>query len=230
MNSKKLKFYKKRNIKMKKLIQLSALAAALGFSGTALACDSDIQDEWECLINTSDPTVNLIDEGKQGPFTFTGITDLTVGPLIRASCTLSLEGWVEMQSEAESGIEGGITYIKVTGGEVIGGGTCASLTLGGFPWHAERSGNIGMPGANGGDVFPKYTGSASANMSGIKVSHSIFGSICDGTMPNVSYQNGAQLGDPSSFNFNGSIPGATVLGACSVVGKLLADGADIDAW
>lgn len=214
---------------MKKLIQLSALAAALGLSGTALACTSHTSNQWECLIagtETSDPMTanNLINAGEQGPFKFSGTTTLLAGPT-SATCTLELMGNVEVQDQAKSNVPGGVAYIQVTGGDIKGGGTCGLLGLRGFPWEATLSGVPGVPGENGGDIHPKYDDFAIADMSGISVT--LLGlPLCSGTLPNIKFFNGAGPGDPSYFDFNGSF------GSCSVTGALLAIDAanDVDAW
>lgn len=214
---------------MKKLIQLSALAAAVGFSGTALACTADTPNQQECLIagaETSDPMTasNLINTGAQGPFKFSGATYLVAGSTT-ANCTLELEGFVTVEDQATSGIPGGVASIDVTGGNIKGGGTCGLLGLKDFPWKATLNNVPGIPGDNGGDISPVYSDYAIADMNGIAVT--LLGiPLCNGTLPNIKFFNGAAPGDPSYFDFNGSF------GSCSVTGALLAIDAanDVDAW
>src|SRR5699024_8328112 len=105
---------------MSKLIQLAALTGALTLAGPVFACTNDTPNEWECLTeNTTNPAAgpNLIDQGAQGPYTFEGLTSLSVSLIgIGATCDLTLYGEVDVQSDAASGIQGGIAYITVTGG------------------------------------------------------------------------------------------------------------------
>lgn len=207
---------------MKNIISIAAATGILFMANSALACTSDTPDEWECLIeDTANPATatNLINQGKQGPYTFSGTTKLKAG-LLSATCDLTLNGLVEMQDEATSGVPGGVVFIEVTGGSIGGGGTCSILSLGNFPWEATLNGTPGIPGANGGDISPPYIGSAVADMSGIEVQPV----GCSGTLPNISFNNGSSAGDPSYFEFNGSF------GGCSVEGTLLAVDGDVDAW
>lgn len=218
---------------MKKIMQLAALAGALTLAGPALACSTDTPDEWECLTeDTSNPSAgtNLINQGVQGPYTFSGITKLTAG--LTAECSLSLEGNVEMEDAATSGIPGGVVYITVTDGSISGTGNCSSLSLDGFPWEATVDGVPGIPGADGGDIYTKYVGSATADISGIEVYLTQFPlptlKICDGTLPGVIFSNGSAAGNPSSFKFNGAMPGSPL--PCTVEGTLLSVDGDVDAW
>lgn len=208
-----------------------ALAGALTLAGPALACSTDTPNEWECLTeNTANPTAgpNLVDQGPQGPYTFSGTTTLKVNtfPLpITAICPLSLKGTVEIVSSTNT------AYITVIDGEVGGTGTCTDLELQKFPWHATTNGNIGIPGASGGDVNPAYGSTTTADIDGISVYHdSLSTTLCEGTLSNVAFSNGNAAGDPSYFEFDGALPGSGQPFPCTIKGTLLSIDGDVDAW
>lgn len=218
---------------MSKLIQLAALTGALTLAGPVFACTNDTPDEWECLTeNTANPAAgpNLIDQGAQGPYTFEGVTVLAVTiPPLTATCTLGLTGEVEVQSSSASGVPGGITYITIQSGDITGGGICDDLGLSGFDWEATKNGSLGVPGANGGDVYPAYSGFAVADIDNIVVTYNN-NPICEGTLSGVEFHNGSQAGNPSYFKFDGSLPSTIPLSTCSVNGTLLSVDGDVDAW
>src|SRR5690625_5618855 len=69
---------------MKNIISITAATGILFLANSAFACTSDTPNEWECLIEDTAnlaTAINLINQGKQGPYTFSGTTKLKAGLL-----------------------------------------------------------------------------------------------------------------------------------------------------
>ena len=211
------------SMEMKKALLASVLAVgAFSFAGSAQAeCTTDTDAQWECLqVGGTDVTGS----GEQGPFTFAGTSTLSYGGFINATCGLELTGYVDVDTANNR------TYIRVTNGDITGSGTCANLNLSGFDWNAydPDDGNAGIDGASSDDIYPAASGNAAlGDIGNISVSHSFFGTLCSGTLDDVTFQNNepsGSLSDPSFFVFSGSI------GACTVNGQLDSTGTDVNAW
>lgn len=216
------------SMELKKTLLATAIAAgAFTFSHSAqAACSTDTANEWECVqVDGVDETGN----GEQGPFNFSGSSALSVG-FISATCTLSLDGTVEVDTANNR------TFINVTSGTITGAGTCNDLSLNDFTWEANEAGSsttVGIPGASGGDISPANADYATGDISNIQVVHDTFGTLCDGELQGVTFRNNPASGtvsDPSEFNFSGGIPGSTFLGNCNVNGTLSATGTDVNVW
>lgn len=150
---------------------------------------------------------------------------------ITAICPLTLKGNVEVVSSASSATPNNITYITVIDGSIGGTGACEDLELQGVPWYATTNGNIGIPGAGGGDVNPAYGSATTAEISGISVFYDTFSlTLCEGNLSDVAFSNGNAAGTPSYFEFDGALPSSGQPFPCSIKGTLLSFDGDVDAW
>lgn len=202
------------SMEIKKALLLGALSVgAFSFAGSAQAdCTTDTDNQWECLeVGGTDVTGS----GTQGPFQFSGSSQLSYGGIINATCTLNVEGEVDVDTTNN------VAYITVTDGSVTGSGTCSRIDVAGFPWTAVDP-STGNPGINS-DVYPSNTGVAVGDISGVEVTY-FGGTICSGTIAGVEFANGNPVSQPSSFDFNGSV------GACTVNGVVVSQGTDVNAW
>lgn len=211
---------------LKKVLLTSAAAGVFSFSNSAqAACNTDTANQWECIqVNGIDQTGN----GVQGPFYFSGTSAFSVG-FISASCTLSLETTVDVDTATNR------AYINVSSVTLSGAGVCNDLNYSGFTWQINEAGSattLGIQGTNGGDISPPGSDYAMGDLGIITVSHSTFGTLCNGELQGVTFRNnpaGGAVSDHSELDISGAIPGTTFLGNCTVNANLK-PGAAVDIW
>lgn len=197
-----------------KIIMLSALGAvSFGLTQAAMAWDPGACGASSPCVELDGGTDHFSDFGTWyghpggGSFEFSGVTDLSCPGLPTATCTLTLNGDVRLQSGSPDTVG-----IRVNSGSVSGGGLlCGLISISNFPWYLGDNGMTSgwMPGS-GVDVAGPYVGT--------------FGVIDVNVVPsptmeyikNVSYDN------VNTFNFNEDLyeVGTTTSTGCSVVGDL----------
>ncbi|MCH2550871.1 hypothetical protein [Alloalcanivorax venustensis] len=225
------------SMEMMKKVLVGAIGVAIySFSGSAqAACNTTTADQWECLqAETSAGSGTYTDltsaTTMSGPYTFEGVSDLSYSvfgiPVLTAQCIVTLEGEVDVDPTANR------AYLEVTSGAVsqdpaAPDSDCDDITISSFVWYFEdpNDGQLGIDGANGGDVHLPATDFAVGDIDEMKVSHSSFGQICSGPLEGVEFRNGSPVSEPSSFDFAASV------GNCNINGMVTTDGyVDVNAW
>lgn len=153
--------------------------------------------------------------------TFEGLSDLNFAGIIQADdCVLSLTG--EVTEDGAGNVTVTVQNGSVTQG-AIGDAACNQIDLGLDPnnsstfWTATLPENQ-LPDPRIGDTVVGIFSNLSITAAGIPC---VF--IGTGSIP-ATFSNGASIGAPSSFDFNGSV------GACGVNGNLEGQGPDVDAF
>ncbi|MBM7335614.1 hypothetical protein [Alloalcanivorax marinus] len=141
--------------------------------------------------------------------TFSGTTTLAYGGGPNITCTLTLDGTVEVDSGGATG------RITVTDGDISGGFLCGLVSISGFPWVSNdvAASDLAPISSVAQDVDIVFEDQIDVNLCGNDLDFTaVFNN--NGTTVNSA---------PSTFEVSNT------LGSCSLVGTLTVQGDDIDA-